>query len=227
MNDEVIARIFSRINNMSPEEREARAAELEKEEQAHAARMKLEAYWKSGAPERYQNESLDTYTVTNDMQRTGKNAAAGYVQDVKRGLFKTLVLIGTAGTGKTHLACAVIRETGGKYRTAAEIVEEIRRAKSFSADETEAEILRKYARCEVLVIDEIGRGISATDEKYMLYQVLNARYNARKPTVLVSNFKKAEFLQYIGVAVADRLVESAEMYELIGDSYRRELRGAV
>ena len=227
MNNEVIERIFSRINSMTAEEREARAAEMEKEEKEHAARMKLEAYRKSGAPERYQNESLDTYTVTNDMQRTGRTAAAEYIQDVKRGLFKTLVLIGTAGTGKTHLACAVIRETGGKYRTAAEIVEEIRRAKSFSADETEAEILRKYTRCEVLVIDEIGRGISATDEKYMLYQVLNARYNARKPTVLVSNFTKAEFLQYIGVAVADRLVESAEVYELIGDSYRRELRGAI
>jgi DNA replication protein DnaC len=75
-----------------------------------------------------------------------------------------------------------------------------------------------------LIIDEIGRGIAATDEKYMLYQVLNARYNTRKPTVLISNHKKADFLQYIGVAAADRLVESAELVEMNGESYRRELR---
>ena len=75
-----------------------------------------------------------------------------------------------------------------------------------------------------MVIDEIGRGIASTDEKYMLYQILNARYNTRKPTVLISNFTKADFLQYIGVAAADRLVESAEIWELNGESYRRELR---
>ena len=43
--------------------------------------------------------------------------------------------------------------------------------------------------------DEIGRGISATDEKYMLYQIINARYNTRKPTVLISNFTKADFFE--------------------------------
>ena len=76
----------------------------------------------------------------------------------------------------------------------------------------------------MLVIDEIGRGIEATAEKYMLYQVLNARYNTRKPTVLISNHTKNDFLKYIGVAAADRLVESADLIEMNGESYRRELR---
>ena len=133
-------------------------------------------------------------------------------------------MLGNAGTGKTHLACAIIREAGGKYRTAPDIVEEMRRAKSFTANDTEADIIKYYGHVSLLVIDEIGRGIAATDEKYMLYQILNARYNTRKPTVLISNHKKTDFLQYIGVAAADRLVESAEVWELNGESYRRELR---
>jgi DNA replication protein DnaC len=58
----------------------------------------------------------------------------------------------------------------------------------------------------------------------MLYQILNARYNTRKPTVLISNHKKPDFLQYIGVAAADRLVESGDIVEMNGASYRRELR---
>ena len=58
----------------------------------------------------------------------------------------------------------------------------------------------------------------------MIYQILNARYNTRKPTVLISNHKMQEFLQYIGAAAADRLVESAEIIEMNGESYRRELR---
>ena len=202
----------------------ARDEEIAKLEEKQAQRDKLERYQKSGVPERYLNEGLDTYQITNEMQTTAAKAATNFLHAVKCGEFKSLVMIGNAGTGKTHLACAIIREAGGKYRTAPDIVEEMRRAKSFTAAETEAEIIDYYSRVSLLVIDEIGRGISAADEKYMIYQIVNARYNKRKPTVFISNFNKSEFLKYIGTAAADRLVESAEIWELNGESYRRELR---
>lgn len=212
------------LQKMTPEEIAAHDAEIERREAQQAQREKYERYTKSGAPERYWNESLDTYRINNDMQATAAKAATNFLHAVKCGEFKSLVLIGSAGTGKTHLACAIVRETRGKYRTAPDIVEVLRRAKSYTSDETEEEIINYYGHVPLLVIDEIGRGIAATDEKYMLYQILNARYNTRKPTLLISNHKKADFLQYIGAAAADRLVESAEIYELTGESYRRELR---
>ena len=219
-----ISQICGHLRNMTPEEMAAHDAEIERQERQQAEREKLERYEKSGVPERYFNEALDTYKITNEMQATAAKAATNFLHAVKCGEFKSLVLIGSAGTGKTHLACAIIREAGGKYRTAPDIVEEMRRAKSFTANDTEADIIKYYGHVPLLVIDEIGRGIASTDEKYMLYQILNARYNTRKPTVLISNFTKADFLQYIGVAAADRLVESAEIWELNGESYRRELR---
>ena len=219
-----ISQICGHLRNMTPEEMAAHDAEIERQERQQAEREKLERYEKSGVPERYFTESLETYKITNEMQATAAKAATNFLHAAKCGEFKSLVLIGSAGMGKTHLACAIIREAGGKYRTAPDIVEEMRRAKSFTAAETEAEIIDYYGRVKLLVIDEIGRGISATDEKYMLYQIINARYNTRKPTVLISNLGKSDFLQYIGVAAADRLVESAEICELKGESYRRELR---
>ena len=224
--DEIINFINGELDlrNMTPEEIAEHDAEIERRERQQAEREKLERYEKSGVPERYFKESLDTYKITNEMQATAAKAATNFLHAAKCGEFKSLVMLGNAGTGKTHLACAIIREAGGKYRTAPDIVEEMRRAKSFTANDTEADIIDYYAHVSLLVIDEIGRGIAATDEKYMLYQILNARYNTRKPTVLISNFTKADFLQYIGVAAADRLVESAEVWELNGESYRRELR---
>ena len=220
----LIKQFCGRINEMTPEEIAEHDAEIERRERQQAAQEKIERYQKSGVPERYFKESLDTYKITNEMQATAAKAATNFLHAVKCGEFKSLVMIGNAGTGKTHLACGIIREAGGKYRTAPEIVEEMRRAKSFTANDTEADIIDYYSHISLLVIDEIGRGIAATDEKYMLYQILNARYNTRKPTVLISNFTKSDFLQYIGVAAADRLVESAEVWELNGESYRRELR---
>ena len=219
-----ISQICGHLRNMTPEEMAAHDAEIERQERQQAEREKLERYEKSGVPERYFKESLDTYKINNEMQATAATAATNFLHAVKCGEFKSLVLIGNAGTGKTHLACAIIREAGGKYRTAPDIVEEMRRAKSFTANDTEADIIKYYGHVPLLVIDEIGRGIAATEEKYMLYQILNARYNTRKPTILISNHKKEDFLQYIGVAVADRLVESAEVWELNGESYRCELR---
>ena len=212
------------LRNMTPEEIAEHDEEIERRERQQAAQEKIERYQKSGVPERYFKESLDTYKIKNKMQSTAAKAATNFLHAAKCGEFKSLVVLGNAGTGKTHLACAIIREAGGKYRTAPDIVEEMRRAKSFTAAETEAEIIDYYGRVKLLVIDEIGRGISATDEKYVIYQLVNARYNTRKPTVLISNLGKSDFLQYIGVAAADRLVESAEICELKGESYRRELR---
>ena len=202
-------------------------AEIERYEAEQAARERAERFKNSGVPERYQLETFATYKRETDAQKKAAASVEQFLHAIKRGEFKSLVLIGNAGTGKTHLACAIIREYGGKYRTAPDIVEELRRAKSFTAHETEEKIVNYYGGLPLLVIDEIGRGFSATDEKYTLYQILNARYNTRKPTVLISNFNKADFLQYVGVAAADRLVESADIVEIEGASYRRALRGQV
>lgn len=209
------------LGNMTPEQIVAHDEEIRQKEAKQEAEASFERYKKSGVPERYYTESLDTYQVTNKMQKSAAQAIGEFLRNIKRGIFRILVLIGTAGTGKTHLACGVVREYGGKYATAPDIVEEIRRAKSFSADQTEKQIIDYYSHVKFLVVDEIGRGIAATDEKYMLYQIINARYNTRKPTVLISNFTKADFLKYIGVAAADRLVESGDIVEMNGESYRK------
>ena len=213
--------ITNPFDNMTPEEIAAHDAEIKRQEEEQEKRERIERYKKSGVPERYYNESLDTYQVTNEMQKTAAQAIGEFLRDIKCGAFRTLVLIGTAGTGKTHLACGVVREYGGKFANAPDIVEEIRRAKSFSADQTEKQIIDHYSHVKLLVVDEIGRGFAATDEKYMLYQIINARYNTRKPTVLISNFTKSDFLKYIGVAAADRLVESGDIVEMNGESFRK------
>lgn len=222
---ENIGEIAKYFNSMTQVELEAHDIEVMAKIADQERREALDRYQKSGVPERYWKTTLDNYEVKSDMQRAAIIGARNYATQIERGEFKSFVMIGNAGTGKTHLACGILREYGwGQYRTAPDIVEELRRAKSFTALETEAQIIKNYGQTPLLIIDEIGRGIAATDEKYMLYQVLNARYNTRKPTVLISNYKKPEFLQYIGVAAADRLVESAELIELNGESYRRELR---
>lgn len=200
--------------------RDEEIAEMERNQQE---REKRERY-KKAVPERYWHESLETYVIDTDERKEALEQSRRYLEAVKCGKFCTLILLGNVGTGKTHLACGIVREYGGLYRLAPNIVEEIRRAKSFTAKDTEADILDGYGRAKLLVIDEIGRGVAGTDEQYMLYQIINERYNRRKPTVLISNQTKRDFLNYIGIAAADRLTESAKTVEFKGQSYRAALR---
>ena len=200
-----------------------RDEEVEEMERKQAEAEKLARYKKT-VPERYWKESFDTYGAETDEQKNALEQSRRCLEAVKCGKFCTLIMLGTVGTGKTHLACGIVREYGGLYRLAPNIVEEIRRAKSFTAKETEADLLENYGRAKLLVIDEIGRGVAGTDEQYMLYQIINERYNRRKPTVLISNQTKRDFLNYIGIAAADRLTESAKTVEFKGQSYRATLR---
>lgn len=187
-------------------------------------RREKEERYRTKVPRRYWNENLGTFTTGSEERLDGRKTAERFARAVKHGDFRTLVLLGSVGTGKTHLACGIIYECGGLYRLAPALVEEIRRARSFSAKETESYILGFYGDANLLVVDEIGRGVAAADEQYMLYQIINERYNRRKPTVLISNQSKKDFLNYVGIAAADRLTESAQVVEFTGPSYRTTLR---
>ena len=214
-----ITAILNKLSSITPKS-EAEVLEYEKKQREE----RLYIHYSQEAPERFLKESLDTYKTDDAEKRNALAKARLFVQAVKCGSFQTLVFLGNVGTGKTHLACGIIRECGGLYRLTSSIVEELRRAKSFNADKTEAKILDAYGKTSLLIVDEIGRGAVAADEQYMLYQIINERYNRRKPTVLISNQTKKEFLQYIGIAAADRLTESAQVVELTGKSYRAIMR---
>ena len=62
--------------------------EIAKLEEKQAQRDKLERYQKSGVPERYFNETFDTYKITNKMQATAAKAATNFLHAVKCGEFK-------------------------------------------------------------------------------------------------------------------------------------------
>ena len=211
------------IFNMTPEEAKKYDEKIERMEAEQAAQDRQKAYERT-VPERYWHEALETYTTETDEQRKGLAAAKRFAEAVKRHAFATLCMIGKCGTGKTHLACGIIHEAGGIYRTASEIVEELRRAKSYDANQTEAQIIDYYSHVSLLVIDEIGRGINAQEEKYMLYVIINARYNTRKPTVLISNHTNVEFIEYMGTAATDRIAECGYTVEFTGSSYRKVKR---
>ena len=135
-----------------------------------------------------------------------------------------MVLLGSSGTGKTHLACSLLRECGDTYRESVSVVEAIKQANSFGSTTTASAIINKLTKCNVLVIDEIGR-VQSKEEAEALFRIMNAVYNEnRMPYSVATSRTLKPFFDYVGSAFADRLSENGIVFEMHGESYRREAR---
>lgn len=191
------------------------------DEAGEKARVEAEkaARYRDSVPFRYWDEGFETFRVNTDGQQELFDTAFRYAKETAAGGCGNLLLLGSPGTGKTHLACAVIRECGGLYRLASQIEDELLLARSFASRETPEDVLSRYGRARLLVIDEAGREGGGRD---MLYRVINARYNERRPTVIISNLDKESFAKFAGLAAMDRLLENLTTVEAKGKSFRME-----
>lgn len=216
------------FSDMTTENWEQHDAEIERLMQAEAERKKQRAFENSGIGAKFFRERIETFKGPMQAAKVLKDISA-YLQSVRCGAFKSLVLCGNPGTGKTHLAGGLLYELGGVFRLSDVIREEYEAAKSFTAKYTQAELIRRYGKASFLVIDEIGRTESpatAIVEKHCLYRIINERYNNRLPTVFTSNFLQKDFIAYLGKASIDRLTESADFCIFDWESYRPNKRDA-
>jgi DNA replication protein DnaC len=132
-----------------------------------------------------------------------------------------VVLYGKRGNGKTRMA-AELSLLGGSscYRTAMRFFLEVR--SSFRKDSTRSEmdILDELTQPALLVLDEIQeRGETAFEDR-LLTHIIDARYAAMRPTVLIANLTKAELTDSLGPSIVDRARENGKSIEFNWESYR-------
>lgn len=216
---------FSFIKNMTEEEKEAWDRQVDEDIAKAEARAKENAYQSCGIGKRYFSESFDTFYPRSEEEKKLLESMKLFALDVRAGKFATVKLLGSVGTGKTHLAAAVLREAGGMYRVSDAILNEVKEAERYDVRDDKERVFNRYANADFLVIDEIGRSENAERERHILYRIINGRYENRLPTLLISNFDKMKFADFVGAATTDRLNESCLTYELQGSSYRTCKRG--
>jgi DNA replication protein DnaC len=142
---------------------------------------------------------------------------------------KNIILTGPAGAGKSHLACAL----GNKacrdgftvlYRRMTRLLDELAQAR---ADGSMPVLLRRYAKVNVLIIDDFGPTTLSTNERRDLLEVLDDRYDISS-TVVTSQLEPTLWHAVIGDAttadsICDRLVHNAHRLKLIAkESVRKE-----
>lgn len=140
---------------------------------------------------------------------------------------RSLIFCGGVGSGKTHLAVGICHEVIAKDKIAVftSVLSAIRSIKETfrkGADRTEADAIEALVEPDLLVLDEVGVQFGSETEKMYLFEIINGRYEAMKPTILLSNLAKEALTDFIGERVIDRLREGGgRMVVFDWPSYRR------
>jgi len=179
---------------------------------------------------RYANCSLATYDAATEPQRVAVEQIRAWITDLPKKLETGagLVLIGPAGTGKDHLAAAVMRAAvlhfgiDVKWTNGPDLWESIR--DGIKSQDSEWERIKDYAREKLLVIsDPALRGQPLTTfQGDVLYRIVDARYNNLRPTVFTANVQdRTELEGLLGGAVVDRITDGALVIRCDWPSYRK------
>lgn len=120
-----------------------------------------------------------------------------------------LLLFGGTGSGKTHLAAAILREVvigGGdiQFRRAADLYQAIR-GSFHNQDNSEVSILKDYQGPDILILDDLGAGTLSDFERRYTLEVFDCRLNARKPTIVTTNWSLSEIANKLDDRIASRL----------------------
>ena len=180
-----------------------------------------------GFPPRHCGLTFLTWAAHTDEQLVTIDAMHAWTLDQLTALSgRSVLLYGPPGTGKTHLACAAglhAKLAGGVrvvYSNAADIVRTVR--SSYDDDNlTEKEAFEKFTTPGMLIMDEVGVGKDSDFSRETLHTVISKRYDARRPTIFVTNANAKDFRAAIMERAWDRLQEDRVLQlRMAWDSFR-------
>lgn len=144
---------------------------------------------------------------------------------------QNVAVTGPTGTGKTYIGCALAQQACRKgyramYRRASRLFDELALAR---ADGTYARLLGKFARADVLIIDDWGLAVPTESERRDLLEIMEDRY-ATRSTIMTSQLAPNKWHDQIGEptvadAICDRLLHNAHRIALKGPSRRKDKDG--
>jgi DNA replication protein DnaC len=135
-----------------------------------------------------------------------------------------LLLSGDTGLGKTFLSACIARTVADRgysvvYESAGHLFTNMERAK-FVNDEAAREVCRRYADCDLLIVDDLGTEMPGQFTTAALYNLINDRLLTAKPMIVSTNLTIDEMLKRYSPQIASRLRGSFERVAFVGEDIR-------
>jgi len=176
---------------------------------------------KIGVPKRFIQSSFDNFKGMNEQKKTiSENITS-----------ELMVIMGEeCGSGKTHLACAALRERYLKafnqfkadmFVNTSKMLFDAQNQMSQGREQT---AIKGAIETDYLVLDDLGSESSSDYRENALYIIINERYANNKKTLVTTNLNMTQIDQRFGNRMASRL-SSGIIVKLLNEDYR--MKGMV
>lgn len=196
-------------------ERDAKEQDRQRLMQSDLERRRIEGlFQRAGIPLRFQSRTFDNYQADNEGQaralRKARAYADGWQNSVAAGT--SLIFSGNAGTGKTHLACAIANQliaqgVSAVFTTVSDAMRAIKRTYDAGSQLTELQAIQAFVDPGLLILDEVGANRGTEYEVQLVFDIINKRYENCRPTIILTNLDPEALRQCLGERVVDRLRE--------------------
>ncbi len=187
-----------------------------------------------GIEPEYFDITLEKYKAENESEKNALNAC----KDLLEGKIKKLILLGSNGTGKTMLSCALALRLGGIRTTMFELGARIRQSYAKNGSETsELNILNNLLTYNFICIDEVGRTKGSDAERNWLSYLIDKAHTRNIRLMIISNRRTAKNLPaerrgeaiefFFDNDVISRLKENARIVEIKGRDRRQAISATV
>jgi DNA replication protein DnaC len=121
-----------------------------------------------------------------------------------------LLLTGRVGTGKTHLAVAIVRwavegNRSVRFCRACDLFSELRESYRDGGGKSEADVMRGFYAPYWLVLDDVGSGSFSDHERRSILDVVDHRMNHMRPTIVTTNLTLEQLGRRLDDRIASRL----------------------
>ena len=200
-------------------------------------------------PRRLNNSTFDSYSPKTKSQQEALATCQGYSMD-KLQAGEGLFLVGTYGTGKTHLTIATARnllETGpelfgvrhydslalydpnkedyrGLYCSFFSVVEllDMWRPGNDAKKEQGEWLFHRAKMDDLVILDDIGAEKASEWTEDRLYAVVDARYRMERATIFTTNCTEGDLLKNGYGRIVSRIFEMTEVLKVTGPDHRRK-----
>lgn len=167
--------------------------------------------------------TVNSYQPQNKHQIQAKNTAIEYVKTFSLDKPKSLILQGSYGTGKSHLAYAIakaIKQQGYSvaFMHIPMLMERIKATYNRNATETTDELVQLLSSIDLLVLDDVG--VENTEHTLnKLFSIVDNRVG--KNNIFTTNFSDKELNQNMNwQRINSRMKQNARTVRVLGDDFR-------
>jgi DNA replication protein DnaC len=197
--------------------------EREQKEQEEKEKERLyKNYMARGIEPEFFNATLENYQPENESEKKALEAA----REIKEGKIKKLLLLGTNGCGKTHLANALAKDLDGLVLTMFEFNSLLRGG--YNKKKTEIETIEENLLIyDFVVLDEYGLSKCSEMEQNALAYFVDKMHVRGKSLMICSNMERAAtnrsnaIENYMPNAVISRFLQNSKIVEVKGRDRRR------